>query len=280
MMAVGATCLASKDGMAKMLVADHHPVSILWVHYTFIWLVLAPLVALREGPAALLPRPYGWQLTRGVIAMLGVLFFFNAVRFIPLANATAMIFIAPLIATALSPLVLGERVGIRRACAVTAGLAGVAFIMRPDLSGEGLGYLLAFCSGLSIAMFFLINRRAAGMASPMATVMHSVSVGAFLLAPVQLFIWQDHSTAGLSLLALSAVVALAGQALAVLSFNFGEASLVAIFHYFGIVASTAFGYFVFGDFPDGLTWIGIAIVISSGIYIALRERKLARAART
>lgn len=276
MMVAGATCLSSKDGIAKMLVTDHHPLSILWVHYLFIWLALAPLVAARQGVGALLPRPFGWQLLRATLSMTTVLLFFNAIRFIPLANAHAMVFIGPLIATALSPFLLGEHVGLRRASAVAVGLAGILFILRPDFEGQGLGYLLALGAGVSVALFFLVNRRAAGMASPTATVMHSVSVGAVVLAPLQPFIWQDFSGTALWLLIVSAVIALAGQALAILSFGFGEASLIAIFHYFGIVASTAFGLIVFGDFPDPVTWAGIALVISSGVYIALRERKLGR----
>lgn len=271
MMIVGASCLATKDGFAKMLVQAHHPIVVMWLQYFIIWIAVAPLVAYKHGLPALLPKPYGLQFARGFFSMSTVIFFFFAIQYIQLAEAHAMVFIGPLLATALSPFILKERVGIHRITAVLIGFSGVLIILRPDFSAASFGHVIAMGAGFSIAGYFLTNKKAAGSAPPAASVAHSVIVGTLLLLPIIPSLWVMPHSSELTQFGAFFIFSIAGQALLVISFNFGPTSIIAPFHYTQIIMSVVFGWLAFNQIPDIVTMMGIAVVIGSGVYIALRE---------
>jgi drug/metabolite transporter (DMT)-like permease len=273
MMITATACLASKDGIAKLLVSDYHPVLLLWAQFTAIWFVLAPIIIFRHGLRALWPRPFAIQFLRGLFSMLTVLFFFSSIQYIQLAEAHAMVFVGPLLATILSAVILKEPVGRHRIIAVVIGFSGVLLILRPGFSAASLGHFLALGAGVSVAFYFLCNRKAANLAPPLASVANSVSIGMVLLSPALFFIGTVPAWEHSGLFGLFFLIAIAGQSLLVLSFNFGQASLIAPFHYSQIVSSVLVGYLLFNQVPDKITFAGIAIVISCGLYIAYREAR-------
>ena len=153
--------LPVKDGMAKILGGAYPPLQIIWAQFCIVYLVLAPVIAFRHGARMLWPRPLGLQVLRGVFTVWGIGFFYWAVRYIPLASTTSIYFLAPLVVTALSPLVLKERVDMRRWIAVVVGFLGVTLILRPDLHEFNKGFLIAFIGGISIGLFYICNRKLA-----------------------------------------------------------------------------------------------------------------------
>jgi drug/metabolite transporter (DMT)-like permease len=270
--------LPLKDGMSKILGGTYLPLEIIWAQFFLMFLVLAPVIILRYGAAALWPRPLGLQVLRGVFAVTGIGLFYSAVRYIPLASTTAIFFLAPLVVTALSPFLLNEQVDWRRWTAVVVGFLGVFLILRPDIDGFNKGYLIAFAGGFTIGLFYISNRKLATGTPALVTLAHSVVVGAVLLSFVVPFVWVAPRTSDVPLIAAFVLCALVGQGLMLASFEHAPASVIAPFQYGAIISATSFGFVVLGEFPDIWTWVGIAIVITSGVYIAVREGRVKRSA--
>jgi len=265
------TILPIKDGMAKILGGTYLPLEIIWAQFCLMYLLLAPVIILRHGVGALWPRPLGMQVLRGIFAVTGIGLFYSAVRFIPLASTTAIFFLAPLIVTALSPFVLNERVDWRRWTAVIVGFLGVFLILRPDLDGFNSGYLIALAGGVSIGLFYICNRKLAVGTPAIITLAHSVMVGAILLSFAVPAVWIAPKAPDIPVIAGFILCALLGQGLMLASFEYAPASVVAPFQYGAIISATLFGFLVLGEFPDTWTWVGIVVVVTSGIYIAVRE---------
>lgn len=271
-MVAAMTCMPIKDGMVKILGGGGYPpLQILWAQFTVVYLILAPLVVWRYGVAKLRPRPLGGQLLRGIFTILGIGLFYWAVQYIPLATTTAIYFLAPLVVTALSPVILKESVDLSRWVAVVAGFLGVFLILRPELLAVNQGYLIALVGGFAIAGFYMYNRKLATGDPIIVMVAHSVLMGVILLSCAVPFVWVPLRLADLPLFTAFIALALTGQLLQMTAFKNAPASVVTPFQYTAILSATAFGFVYLGEFPDALTWLGIAVVVSSGVYNALRE---------
>ncbi len=274
LMVVAMVFLPVKDGMAKMLGGTYSPLAIIWAQFCLAYLFLAPLILVRYGPRMLWPRPPGLQLVRGIFAVTGIGFFYWAVLYIPLASTTAIFFLAPFVVTVLSPVVLNEQVDWRRWVAVVVGFLGVFLILRPDFHAYNKGFLIAVAGGITIGLFYLCNRKLASGTPAIVTLAHSVMIGAILLSFAVPAVWVAPKAADIPLIAGFVLCALIGQGLMLASFEHAPASVVAPFQYGAIISATLFGFFVFGEFPDIWTLAGIAVVVSSGIYIAVREARV------
>lgn len=211
------------------------------------------------------------QLVRGGFLLGATGLFFAAIAVMPLADALALVFVAPLVVTALSPAILGERVGPRRWTAVVAGFLGVLAIVRPGFTAIDPGMLLALGAGTSYALYSLATRKLSGSAPPLVTLAYTALLGAVVMSAAVPFVWVSPKTTELAWMLLMGALGAAGHYLVIKSFEHAEASLLAPFGYSEMVMATIVGYFAFGDFPDVRTWIGIMIIIASGIYVSLRE---------
>jgi len=261
------------DGIAKHLSATFSVAQVTWARYFFHLVILLPVVLWRHGAAALLLRRPVLQIVRGGFLLGSTLLFFGAIALMPIADAIALVFVAPLIVTALSPVVLGERVGVRRWLAVIVGFTGVLVIVRPGMSAFHWGMLLALGAGSIYAFYSLATRRLSGSAPPLVTLTYTALLGAVVMSAVVPFFWKTPTTTEFAWMALMGAVAAAGHFLIIKSFEYAEASLLAPLGYSEIISAAAVGYLAFGDFPDEWTWAGVAVIIASGIYVSLRERK-------
>lgn len=277
LMTLAMAFFASKDGFAKVIVNDMSPVQLIWLQYVITFFVLVLLTAPQHGWRAFLPTPFWPQLLRGIFSVAGVGSFYWALVYIPLADASAMILIAPLIVTALSPFVLGESLGIKRVLAVVVGFIGVLFILQPGFRGDTPGYAIALFTGLFYGLNYISNRFVGQYHPPLVNAAHSVIVGAVLLTPVMPMVWSVTPASQYFSLAAFLLIAIWGQTLMVIAFRYGQASVIAPYQYTVIVFATAIGYYYFGTFPDALTWVGILLIIAAGLFIALREHHLNRA---
>lgn len=264
---------ALKDAFAKMSGGNYSPVMIIWAQFAFMSALYLPILVTRYGWRILIPQPLGWQILRGLSITAAMGLFYWSILLIPLADATAMAFTAPLIVTALSPWMLNEKVGIRRWSMVVVGFAGALILLRPAFTGDGLGYIIAFSTGLLLGFFYALNRKLANAAPPLASIAYSAYIGLFALIPLVPFHWSPPRSEDSWLIFGFVAVAAVGQTLLISAFRHGQASLVAPFHFVQIVAATLFGLIFFSQFPDGLTWLGVTVVVSSGIYIAVREAR-------
>ncbi|MEM8971358.1 MAG: DMT family transporter, partial [Pseudomonadota bacterium] len=265
LMIASTAVLSAKDGLAKTFVEQVNPVQMIWIQFIGTFVIMSLITLPRHGIRTFMPKPVFGQFIRGALNAVAIVALYWSLIYIPLADATAMFMFAPTIVTLLSPFLLGEKLGIRRAIAVGVGFAGVIVILRPDLSGDTLGYYIGLLSGILIGLYFIANRKLAGAQPPILNITHNGLLGGLALTPFLQLFWTPVDPANLPKLAAIIALAVVGQALMISAFMYATAVTLAPFSYAFIVFATAIGYFVFGDFPDQITWIGIALIVASGL---------------
>ncbi|MCV0428003.1 MAG: DMT family transporter [Roseibium sp.] len=270
------------DIIAKYLSASLPALEITFGRFLFQFLICLTL-ALVSGR---LKRLKGDQpvinYLRGILLALASLSFFTAVKYMSVATAISIFFVEPMILTILAALILKEQVGIRRIGAIVVGLVGAIVILRPNLAEIGLVSLLPVCTAVLFSFYLLLNRLYP-VTDDLLTIQFSAGLSGSLLLGGALLFGLFAQVDGMefvaptgfqvSLLMIVGLISFTAHGLVVAAFQRGTASLLAPLQYIEIVSATLFGYLVFSDFPDRLTWFGIALIISSGLYIAHRERK-------
>ncbi|MGO1117214.1 DMT family transporter [Rhodovibrionaceae bacterium A322] len=260
------------DGVAKHLSQSYPVMEVVWARYFFHFLFMLPVVFWRYGRRALyLDNPWS-QVLRGAFLLASTILFFAAIASMPLADALALVFISPLVVTALSPFLLKEQVGVRRWAAVGVGFVGALIITRPGLGVMSFASLMAMGAGVCYAFYMLATRRLAGSAPPMVTLTYTAALGAVALTLALPFFWQTPALADLPFFVALGLIAAVGHYLVIKACDYAAASVLAPYTYSEIVMTTLIGYVVFGDFPDSMTWLGVAVIIASGVYISWRER--------
>ena len=277
---LGLFIIPAMDVLGKYLSDSYSVWQISWARFFFHFLFLAPFVLWRYRLKAILLPKQGLQILRGGFLMGATVTFFGALALLPLADTLALSFVSPLLVTLLSPWLLGERVGWRRRAAVFVGFAGVLIIVRPGFQEVGLGTLLALASGGSFAFYVIATKKLAGSAPPMVTLAYTALLGCVVLSLLMTVggesVWRWPDQEAWIMMAGIGAIAVVGHFLLISAYDHADASLLAPFYYSEMIMSATLGYLVFGDFPDAWTWLGIAIIVASGVYIALRERALAR----
>jgi drug/metabolite transporter (DMT)-like permease len=264
------------DVVAKMLGEQGVPVlQIVWARMAFGALLTVPFALQHAGTRALLPDRPALHLLRAGLLVASTFCFFAALQSLPIADALAIFFVNPLIVTALSPLILKERVGPRRWVAVAIGFLGTLIIIRPGFQEMNQGVGLAFLAGCSLGLYFLMTRRIAGSNPAMVTTYYTSITGAVMLTLIMPWVWQAPTLPQWGMYFLIGLIATVGHYLIVRSYDFAEASMLAPFAYTEMVGAVAVGWYFFGDFPDRWTFLGVSILIGSAIYISVRERKRA-----
>ena len=261
------------DGLAKVLTADYPIAEVVWGRYFFHLLYLLPVVIIRYGTSALLPRHMGLQITRGGLLLSSTIFFFAAIAEMPLADSLALVFIYPIIVTALSSILLGEKVGIRRWGAVTVGFFGALIIIRPGFNDIDPGTIYAISAGVIYALYVIATRKLSGSTQPLVTLTFTALLGAVIMSSWVPFEWVTPSSTDWYLMAAMGACAALGHFLLIKAIDHAPASILAPFGYSEIIMATIIGYVVFGDFPDITTWLGVGVIILSGVYISIREHK-------
>jgi drug/metabolite transporter (DMT)-like permease len=232
------------------------------------------MAAILAQGRSIRPRNPGLQITRGLCVVGSSVLFVYGVRQMTMAQATTISFLSPLLITILSIPLLQETVGPRRWAAVAAGMAGMLIVVRPGMGGFQPAALFGVASAFCWALALIITRKISNSDTPRTTVFWSAAIGtAFLtlMLPFQAILPTPRQF-GLSL-ALG-IIASAGQWLVILAHRFAPASLLAPFFYGQLLWVTGLGFLVFGNLPDQWTLTGAAIIITSGLYTAHRERVL------
>ena len=267
-----AYCIAPlMDGAAKWLSTDLPVLQIVWARYFFHLLTVLPVVLWRHGINALWPANVGAQVLRSGLMVGSTVVFFTSIAYMPLADAIALVFVYPVIVTALSPKFLGEAVDARRWIAVGMGLVGSMIILRPG--GDVLGWpaLLALSAGSIFAFYMLMTRRIAGTAPPLVTLAFTAALGAILMTALMPVVWVSPEPGHWPILIGLGLFSATGHLLLIVAYERAPAPVLAPFAYFEILGSTAVGLALFGDFPDAMTWVGIVVLIAAGLYISVRE---------
>ena len=260
------------DTIAKYLSSDLSFFQITWARYFFTVLFTLPFMFFFFRKNLTWTTQPKLQIFRGLTLLFANVLFFYSISVISMAKALTLAFVAPLITTALSPFFLGEKVGFKRWSAVIVGFIGSLIVIRPGFIEFNLASVAALGTGFFYGIYLIITRKLHSSDSPLLTLLLTGVVGVVVASFLVPVVWINPTFNQWSLLALMGIFACLGHLFLILSLKYADASKLAPFGYFEIVTNIILGYYFFSDFPDFWMWIGLLIIISSGIYITLRER--------
>jgi len=270
-------CFMCLDTLAKLLTESYPVPQVVWARYVFHVVLLAAFLGPRVVPVMRSARP-ALQLLRSLFLLGATGFFFSGLSFIPLADASAIMFVAPLVVTALSLPLLGERVGARRWASVVVGFLGALVIIRPGGAAMEPAALLVLGAAGCYSLYQIATRQLARHDRPLTTLAYSALVGALAASVVVPFFWVAPDLQGWLMMLGMGFFAGLGHFALIKAFAAAPAATVSPFGYVALIWATLFGFAVFGDLPDLWTVTGALIIAGSGLYIAHRERVKARAA--
>jgi drug/metabolite transporter (DMT)-like permease len=265
---------ACMDAGSKLLATDYSIVQILWVRFVSLVMIAAWLAHRQGGSAALQTRHFWLQSARSLLLVVEIGLFIWTITVLPLANAHAIIAITPLLVTALSVPLLGERVGIRRWSAIGVAFLGMLIILRP---GQGVMHPVALVALLCAAMFALyqiMTRIVSRADPPLTTLFYTAVIGGIGLTLIGPLYWTAPDARGWALFALVAALGASGHFLLIKALQLAPASTLQPFSYTTLIWATLVGFLVFGNLPDLATVTGAAIIAASGIYTFARERRV------
>ncbi|WFU85810.1 DMT family transporter [Rhizobium sp. CC1099] len=247
-------------------------------------LCMLPIVIWRKKLTDSSWRQSLFHAIRGAIITISMISFVTTLKYMAVADAIAIFFVEPIILTILSSLFLGETIGWRRYTACGVGFFGAILVIQPSFQEVGYVALLPVVSAVCIAISAMMNRALAQREDPWVMQFH-MGLWGLLVCGVLLFFARGSGSdvfepvmptmIGLVWLLGVGVTAAIASILGVYAYRSAPASTLAPLQYFEIVSATIFAWLVFGDFPDAIKWLGILIIIASGLYIIWRERRFA-----
>ena len=259
------------DGLAKYLSTEIHFIQVVWGRYFFMALISLSITYFFFNKNLKWPNNIKIQLIRSLFLFLSTILFFYAISVISLAEALTLAFVSPMIVTLLSAIILKEQVGIRRWSAVIIGFTGVLCVVRPGFNEINLATITALGCGICYAFYIISTRKLSNQDNPLLTLIFTGLSGSIVISLIVPFYWSSLTITQLILLISLALIGTLAHFLLILSLNYAEASKLAPLTYSEIVMNVIIGYYFFGDFPDQWIWLGLIIIVSSGVYISLRE---------
>ena len=245
----------------------------------FVLLPVAIILSLAHRPTF---KEFQMHFLRATLILIGTGSFVSAIKYMPLADAMAIFFVEPFMVTLLGGFVLGETVGYRRLIACLIGFFGALFIIKPSFSLFGMVAFLPLLTAFSFTFYIFITRKMAQNMHPVTLQAYTALAAVIILLPI--IIWANGTN--IELLdpitpSLKAIFLLLGVGIAAIiahlfitfALSMAPATIIAPLQYFEIVTATLFGYLFFSDFPDKWTFLGVFIIIFSGVYVILREHK-------
>ncbi len=263
------------DICAKILNESYPVWQVVWSRFAFHLLWLMPIVIITGQKWWRLPAHPVYQFMRGFFLLMATVCFFISIKTNPIPVALALLFVSPLVVTLLSPFLLGETFGLRRLIATIVGFIGVLIVINPGADEFNPTILLALLAGVCYSFYIIITRKISSRGSAIMAMFYTGLVGVIILAPVMPSIWVMPDAYGLGLMAIMGLIAVSGHYLITQACYYAPASLVSPFNYTEIVSATLLSFFIFGYLPEPRVWLGIAIICLSGLYISIRERKVA-----
>ncbi|MEQ8665487.1 MAG: DMT family transporter [Rhodospirillales bacterium] len=272
MIMISGGVLAGMDVTAKYLAIELPVLLVIWGRYFFHTVITFFVYAgKRRSLGFLRARRPVFQFFRAAALFGATSFMYVAITLMPLGDAAAIQFMAPVIVTVISALFLGESVGPRRITAVVVAFGGVLLVARPGSDVLGWAALLPLATAALLGIYMVMTRMIRESDNPDATTFYSTAVGALVLTLAVPFYWQTLTLFEWSLMMTMGSAGAVGHFLLVKAFHAAEASMLAPFTYSQVVAAIAWGFLVFGDVPSLWTTAGATLIIGSGIYVWYRE---------
>lgn len=260
------------NATAKLL-TEHYPVmQVVWARYFFQLLLLSLYLGVRL-PRVMVTRKLSAQLGRSLLLLgTSVLFFFGLSR-VGLANMSAIMFVAPILVTALSMPFLGEKVGPRRWAGIIIGFVGALIIIRPGFGALQMAALLPLGAACLYALYQIATRFLGRTDDSMTTLFYTASSGTLILTVMAPFFWTTPDLKGWAMMSFMGVTSNVGHFSMIKAYESAPAPTVAPFFYVNILWATLFGFILFSELPDIWTIVGASIIAGSGLYIFHREQQ-------
>jgi drug/metabolite transporter (DMT)-like permease len=272
-MLLGFVCYSTSDMLAKVLTQSMNPLQVAWLRQLGLLSGVLVLLAIK-GPQLLRSRHPWMQFGRGLTVVVAATSFLTSIAYVPLADATAVTFVAPFVVTVLAVIFLGEEIGWKRWIAVCLGFVGTVIIIRPGLSAFHPAIFLSLVSAMAFAIRQIISRRLSGTDPMLTTVAYTALTAALILSLPLPFIWRNPTDVWqLLMMAAIAIVASCGELSIIRALDLGEATALSPLQYTLIVWSTIWGLLVFAQLPDGWTFAGTAVIVVSGVYSIYHETR-------
>jgi drug/metabolite transporter (DMT)-like permease len=273
-MCAGVAMFPFMNAAVKLLGARYPVPEIVWARFTGHLAVMLLVFLPQYGWRLLATRRPAVQIGRSLAMLASNALFVMAISRVPLATASAIGFTSPLIVTALSVPLLHESVGIRRWSAVMIGFAGALLVIRPGSGLHDRAVLLLLLGSAAYALYQIATRWVSFYDGAATGIVFTALLGSLAMSCFLpfVFVW-PHGALDLALFASLGLLGGAGHYLVIRAFHSGPAAVIAPLGYIELIGTTTLGYVIFGNFPDLWTWVGAAVIIASGLYIAVRERK-------
>ncbi len=264
----------SLDAGAKFLLQSYPVAEVVWMRFA-VALAFGAIVMAPNLRRDLISRKPSLQLLRSGLLAITTALFFVGVRTTPLATATSIMFLAPILITVLSVPLLGEKVGLRRLSGVAVGFVGALIIVRPGIDGISTGALFLLAAAFTNALYQIITRKVRVYDPPATTLFYTALVGTVVFAVPTAQQWVMPATLGhWAIFVFIGMAGGIGHLCLIRALRSAPASVVAPFTYGGLVWSTIYGLVLFSELPGVWTYLGAALIIAAGLYIFHRERQL------
>lgn len=262
------------DALSKYLTRFYPVALVAWSRYAFHLLLVVIVLGPRFGLSLIRTARPGAQLVRGLLLAIASISFISAVKYMPLAEATAIAFLGPLLIVVMSVLFLKEKVEPARWIAVLCGFIGVLVIIRPGSSVFTWAALFPLANAIAFASYQVLTRRLSGLESAYTSIFYSGLIGTLLLSATLPYVWvMPQNGMHLALLIVTGVLGGLSHLILIKAYDYAPASRLAPFSYIQLIWVATIGYLVFGDFPDTWSLVGIGILMASGLYTATHQRR-------
>lgn len=260
------------DSQAKYLTQTLPVVQVTWARYFFHIMFITPLVIYMHGLSAINPKGRGRQIIRGSYLLTSTLLYFLALSRIQMSETQALVFSSPLAVTILSYFLLKEKIGIHRWSAVLIGFVGVIIVINPSTENlASVGAVSAIMAGVAYG-FYLVATRQLMQSPPLVTLFFTAFSGAIILTLIAPFFWQQPTAIEATLMVTLGLCGAVSHLCIIQAFRHAKASQLSPWMYAKMLFTVLWGYWLFSESPSSTTWLGAAIIISSGIYIWWREQ--------
>ncbi len=266
---VAGLATASLSGaFLKLMAAELNVAVMTFGRYTGYLVVLLPIALWRYGRLVIAPPHAPTQFLRALLILGATLSFVLSVRHLPLANTVAILYIYPFLVALLSPWLLGERANSSTWFGVVSGFIGIVIVMRPDLGLVNVGTIAALATGLFYAFHIIVTRKLANAAPALVSNTYMALVALALITPLAWAWWQPVSVNQAATLFVMGAINAVSHLLIISAFARASAPALAPFTYTEIVAAVAWGVLFFSDIPDAVTFVGIAVIMASGVAVS------------
>lgn len=266
---VAGLATASLSGaFLKLMAAELNVAVMTFGRYAGYLVVLLPIAVWRYGRQVVSPPAAPTQFLRATLILAATLSFVLSVRYLPLANVIAILYVYPFLVALLSPWLLAERASLATWLGVVGGFIGILIVMRPDLGVINVGTIAAITTGVFYAFHIIITRKLANAAPALVSNTFMALVAMALILPLAWAWWQPVSLNQAAVLFVMGAINAVSHLLIISAFARASAPALAPFTYTEIIAAVVWGFLFFTDIPDAITLIGIAVIIASGVMVS------------